>query len=74
MIQRNVYVVFHRGIPVRVRDSEPDAIRYIRRNATEPTQAAVKAAWKVHGVVMDDPKIKSSIQTADIATGIPQVE
>jgi hypothetical protein len=74
MIQRNVYIVYHKGIPVRVRDSEPDAIRYIRRNATEPTQALIKQNWRVHGVVMDDPKIKSSTQTADMALGIPQVE
>jgi hypothetical protein len=74
MIQRSVYIVFHKGAPVRVRDSEPGAIRYIRRNAIEPTQALIKQNRRVHGVVMDDPKIKSSTQTADMALGIPQVE
>ena len=74
MIQRNVYNVFHKNVPVRVRDSEPDAIRFIRRNVTEPTHALIKQNWRVHGVVIDNPKIKSSTQTADMALGIPQVE
>ena len=56
MIQRNVYNVFHKNVPVRVRDSEPDAIRFIRRNVTEPTHALIKQNWRVHGVVMDHPR------------------